>query len=142
MMQGVSRIGSESFYRYFGEFEMGFASALIVMNVFSPIFDTICEEVLHAYRHKESLFAKIKATKKVLNLIDNVQDNIFANKTSINVDFVNLSKHNWKKSDIHFLTGLTYFMNTEFLENQIQIGFAENLSFYFNNKLIKCGDLV
>ena len=55
---------------------------------------------------------------------------------AINVDFVNLSKHNWKKSDIHFLTGLTYFMNTEFLENQIQIGFTENLSFYFNNKFV------
>ena len=55
---------------------------------------------------------------------------------AINVDFINLSKHNWKKSDIHFLTGITNFINTEFLENQIQLDFTENLSFYFSNKFV------
>jgi hypothetical protein len=55
---------------------------------------------------------------------------------AINVDFMNFSKHNWQKSDVHFLTGLTYFMNTEFLENQIQVDFVHNFSFYFNNKFV------
>ena len=32
---------------------------------------------------------------------------------------MSFSKHNWKNSDIHFFTGLTYFMDTEFLENKI-----------------------
>jgi hypothetical protein len=36
---------------------MGFASALIVMNVFSPIFDSICENVLHVLRHKDAVIA-------------------------------------------------------------------------------------
>ena len=39
---------------------MGFASALIVMNVFSPIFDAICESVLHIYRHKGAILASFK----------------------------------------------------------------------------------
>ena len=39
---------------------MGFASALIVMNVFSPIFDAICESVLHIYRHKGALLDSFK----------------------------------------------------------------------------------
>lgn len=47
-------------FRYFGGFEIGFASALIVMNVFSPIFDEICESVLHVYRHKDAVAASIK----------------------------------------------------------------------------------
>ena len=47
-------------FRYFGGFEIGFASALIVMNVFSPIFDEICESVLHVFRHKEVLALSFK----------------------------------------------------------------------------------
>ena len=54
----------------------------------------------------------------------------------ISVDFMNFLKHNWINSDIHFFTGLTYFMNTEFLENKIQIDFVDNFSFYFNNKYV------
>ena len=54
----------------------------------------------------------------------------------INVDFMSFSKHNWKNSDIHFFTGLTYFMDTEFLENKIQIDFVHNFSFYLNNKYV------
>lgn len=55
-------------FRYFGGFELGFANALIVMNVFSPIFDTISENIYRLYRHKEKMFSslavKSKDTKK------------------------------------------------------------------------------
>ena len=56
MLAGISSAVVVFLFRYFGEFEMGFASALIVMNVFSPIFDALCENVLHIYRHKGDLF--------------------------------------------------------------------------------------
>ncbi len=51
-------------FRYFGEFEMGFASALILMNVFSSFYDQICESVLHVYRHKDSLIKAYKLKKE------------------------------------------------------------------------------
>ena len=54
---GISSAIVVFLFRYFGEFEMGFASALIVMNVFSPIFDSICENVLHVLRHKDAVIA-------------------------------------------------------------------------------------
>ncbi len=53
-------------FRYFGGFEMGFASALIVMNVFSPVFDGICEEILRVYRHKGSLIKALREKKDEL----------------------------------------------------------------------------
>ena len=60
-MAGVSSAIVVFLFRYFGKFEMGFASALILMNVFSPIFDSICEEVLHVIRHGDSVFDSVKA---------------------------------------------------------------------------------
>ncbi len=60
MLAGISSAVVVFLFRYFGEFEMGFASALIVMNVFSPIFDAICESVLHIYRHKGAILASFK----------------------------------------------------------------------------------
>ena len=39
---------------------MGFASALIVMNVFSPLFDSVCENVLHVFRHKDTIVLSFK----------------------------------------------------------------------------------
>lgn len=51
-------------FRYFGEFEMGFASALIIMNVFSPLFDEACESVLHVYRHRDSIIRSFEAEKE------------------------------------------------------------------------------
>ncbi len=59
-MAGVSSAVVVFLFRYFGGFEMGFASALIVMNVFSPMFDGICEEILHVYRHKDTLIKAVK----------------------------------------------------------------------------------
>ena len=64
LMAGISSAIVVFLFRYFGGFEMGFASALIVMNVFSPIYDTICESVLHVSRHKESFVASIKEETK------------------------------------------------------------------------------
>lgn len=64
IMAGVSSAFVVFLFRYFGEFEMGFASALIVMNVFSPIFDAVCENVLHVYRHKEALLDSFKKKKE------------------------------------------------------------------------------
>ena len=65
LMAGISSAIVVFLFRYFGGFEMGFASALIVMNVFSPIYDAICESVLHVSRHKESFAALIKEETKL-----------------------------------------------------------------------------
>ena len=65
-LAGISSAIVVFLFRYFGEFEMGFASALILMNVFSPIFDAVCEDFLHVYRHKGELFASLKAYKEQL----------------------------------------------------------------------------
>ena len=61
LMAGVATGVAVFLFRYFGEFEMGFASALILMNVFSPLFDEACEGVLHVYRHRDSLIRSFKA---------------------------------------------------------------------------------
>lgn len=42
-------------FRYFGGFEDGFMFALIIMNVFSPLYDRLCENALHLYRHRDQL---------------------------------------------------------------------------------------
>ena len=42
-------------FGYFGGFEDGFVYALIILNVFTPVFDTVCENVLHLYRNKDRL---------------------------------------------------------------------------------------
>jgi len=55
IMAGISSAVVVFLFRYFGGLEMGFANALILMNVFSPVFDEICESVLHLYRHKEAI---------------------------------------------------------------------------------------
>lgn len=65
LMAGISSAIVVFLFRYFGGFEMGFASALIVMNVFSPIYDAICENVLHVSRHKETFVASIKEETKL-----------------------------------------------------------------------------
>lgn len=69
LLAGIASAVAVLLFRYFGGFEMGFASALIIMNVFSPIFDAICENVLHVYRHKEVFAASVK--KKALATIKN-----------------------------------------------------------------------
>ena len=51
-------------FRYFGGYENGLASALSDMNVFSPIFDGICENVLHVLRHKDSIVASFELDLK------------------------------------------------------------------------------
>ena len=61
LMAGVSSAIVVFLFRYFGKFEMGFASALILMNVFSPIFDSVCENVLHVVRHTDDISASLKA---------------------------------------------------------------------------------
>lgn len=66
LMAGISSAVVVFLFRYFGGFEMGFASALIVMNVFSPVFDNICEEILRVYRHKDSLMKSMKTEKAKL----------------------------------------------------------------------------
>lgn len=63
LMAGIATGIAVFLFRYFGEFEMGFASALILMNVFSPVFDGVCESVLHVYRHRDSLMRSFKAER-------------------------------------------------------------------------------
>lgn len=71
LLAGISSAIVVFLFRYFGEFEIGFASALIVMNVFSPVFDTVCENILHAFRHKDSIIATFKSDKVRKKLSDN-----------------------------------------------------------------------
>lgn len=61
LLAGITSAVAVFFFRYFGEFEMGFANALILMNVFSPMFDSLCESFLHVYRHKEDIGKSLKA---------------------------------------------------------------------------------
>ncbi len=51
-------------FRVVGGFEDGFVFALIIMNVFAPAFDAICEEFLHIYRHRDILFADLDRDRK------------------------------------------------------------------------------
>lgn len=51
-------------FGHFGGFEDGFVYALIIMNVFTPVFDTVCENVLHLYRNKEKLKESIESDIK------------------------------------------------------------------------------
>ena len=71
LLAGISSAIVVFLFRYFGEFEIGFASALIVMNVFSPVFDTVCENILHAFRHKDSIIATFKSDRGSKKLSDN-----------------------------------------------------------------------
>lgn len=50
-------------FRYFGGLEAGFVYALIVLNVFAPLFDKVCESFLHIYRHRDKLIAAYSAKK-------------------------------------------------------------------------------
>ena len=47
-------------FRAVGGFEDGFVFALIILNVFSPIFDDLCEGFLHLYRHRRLSTAVLK----------------------------------------------------------------------------------
>ncbi len=63
LMAGTASAVAVFLFRYFGELEMGFANALILMNVFSPLFDTACEKILRVYRNKELLLKKLEGKK-------------------------------------------------------------------------------
>lgn len=51
-------------FHRFGGFEDGFVFALIIMNVFSPLIDLLCENVMHAYRLKNVTKIVLKPKKK------------------------------------------------------------------------------
>ena len=51
-------------FGHFGGFEDGFVYALIIMNVFTPVFDTVCENALHLYRNKDKLKESIESDIK------------------------------------------------------------------------------
>ena len=55
---------------------------------------------------------------------------------AVGIDFMNLKKHNWEQTDISFFTGLSFLINTEFLETQIETKFYDNFSVYSNNKYV------
>ena len=55
---------------------------------------------------------------------------------TISLDFMGLKAHNWQQSDIHYFTGVSHIIGTEFLENQLQSKAYHNFSFYFNNKYV------
>lgn len=52
---------------HFGGFEDCFVYALIIMNVFAPIFDLICENVLHIYRNRAKLEAAVEGDIKKIS---------------------------------------------------------------------------
>ncbi len=60
IIAGITTAVAVFLFRYFGEFEMGFASALIIMNVVSPLFDEIFESILHVVRHEKDIMASFK----------------------------------------------------------------------------------
>lgn len=51
LMYGAASGAVVMLFRYFGGFEDGFVFALILMNVFAPLFDRVCENILHQIRH-------------------------------------------------------------------------------------------
>ena len=55
---------------------------------------------------------------------------------TISMDFMNLKKSSWQKTDLNFYWGLTRFINTEFMETQIQSPVFNNFSVYLNNKYV------
>ena len=55
---------------------------------------------------------------------------------TISIDFMGLKAHNWQQSNIHYFTGVSHIIGTEFLENQLQSKTYHNFSFYFNNKYV------
>ena len=55
---------------------------------------------------------------------------------TINLDFMNFTKHNWQQSDVHFFTGFSFIINTEFLETQVQTQPLNNFSIYVNDKYV------
>ena len=71
-------------FGHFGGFEDGFVYAIIIMNVFTPVFDTVCENALHLYRNKEKLKESIesdikKAAQKIHNVSDSARCSALAN---------------------------------------------------------------
>lgn len=52
------------------------------------------------------------------------------------MDFMNLKKHNWEHTDLSFYTGLSFLINAEFLETQIESKVYDNFSVYLNNKFV------
>ena len=55
---------------------------------------------------------------------------------TISLDFLNFKNHNWQQTDIHFLTGFSFLINTKFLETQVQTPSLNNFSIYLNNKYV------
>ena len=55
---------------------------------------------------------------------------------SICMDFMNFKNHNWNETDLSIYSGLSFFINTEFLETQVESKIYENFSVYLNNKYV------
>ena len=55
---------------------------------------------------------------------------------TICMDFLNFKNHNWEQTDLSFYAGISYFINTEFLETQVESKISEKLSVYLNNKYV------
>ena len=55
---------------------------------------------------------------------------------AICMDFLNFKKHQWEQTDLSFYSGLSYLINTEFLENQLERKIQTNLSAYLNSKYV------
>ena len=55
---------------------------------------------------------------------------------SICMDFMNFKNHDWEQTDLSFYAGLSFLINTEFLETQIESKITDKLSVYLNNKYV------
>ena len=112
ILAGVSSALAVFLFRYFGGFEMGFASALIVMNVFSPIFDAVCENILHVFRHRNAiaisfmtdikkLSAKKEKEQPAVNTAENEKENENASEEEITeVDLSSENEENGKEEAV------------------------------------------
>ena len=54
----------------------------------------------------------------------------------LSLDFMSFTKINWRRTDLNFFMGLSFLINTEFLETQIQSNNFGPVSFYLKNKYV------
>ena len=55
---------------------------------------------------------------------------------SICLDFMNFKNHNWNQTDLSLYAGISFLINTEFLETQLESKIYNNFSVYLNNKYV------
>ena len=55
---------------------------------------------------------------------------------TISLDFMGFTKNNWHQTDLNFFMGVSYLINTEFLETQVQTNNIGPVSIYLKEKYV------